>query len=378
MSMRKIVCGLAAAAAAGAIAQEQGGASAERGGSARFGNWRLTVGPAMNVGVKAKLRARPAAIAGHMPAFARPTGISSEEAAANAAQGKYDNGAFINPDSSVELVGQTWNWWAPESAYDGSKLTFRNAYVDTSSAETAMGLGDKDDHVVPGVTAELSRNLFHDEERNWGLDISGLVSWYKRDKILKAGGERYSRTDTTDAGEYVTEYENGKDVYITDRSKNPTGGYGMGTYGGPGPLITPKAATKVPKVGHETTSGRVWAEGDYEELELALVARPYYDVSNWFRLYATVGVAASYMRFKYESTVSANGRSVSHRSHTYDDWDVYAVAGLGAMFSYERYSLGFDFLARLWADPLTFDTDSMRGSVERGDWTFRVWFGIEF
>ena len=211
MSMRKIVCGLAAAAAAGAIAQEQGGASAERGGSARFGNWRLTVGPAMNVGVKAKLRARPAAIAGHMPAFVRPTGISSEEAAANAAQGKYDNGAFINPDSSVELVGQTWNWWAPESAYDGSKLTFRNAYVDTSSAETAMGLGDKDDHVVPGVTAELSRNLFHDEERNWGLDISGLVSWYKRDKILKAGGERYSRTDTTDAGEYVTEYENGEE-----------------------------------------------------------------------------------------------------------------------------------------------------------------------
>lgn len=377
MKFVKMMCGLAAVAATGASAQDA--EVSPTGGSASFGSWRLTVGPSVNLGVRAKFRVNAAALAPRATGFTPSVGKTQAEALADANAGRYDGGAFVNPDSSVELDNRTWNWWAPESAYSRGTLTFRNAFDGGSAATEIHNVSTRDEHDVPGVTVELARNLVHDGEAGWGLDLSVLASYFRRDDLLKAGGTCYTRTESEGNGAYVTEYGAGQ-MQLTDRSRNPSGGYGAGTYGGPGPLVdlTTKNFYLVPGAPGKTTKGSIEAEGDYEEFEFALVARPYCDVFGWLRAYATVGVAASYARLSYKSSVLADGARVSRGSHTYDDWDVCGLVGLGLMATYDRYSVGLDVMRRLWADPLTFDADAVRGSVNRGDWLVRLSFGVSF
>jgi opacity protein-like surface antigen len=348
------------------------------GGDAAEGLWRLTIGPAVNVGVRAKFCARPQAVAGRLPRTPGLAGVSKAEAEERARRGLHDDGAFVDPDSSVELPDRTWNWWAPESAYADQTLTLRNAYVDSSFEEAVKAVYDADERVAPGVSLELSRALCRDEKRGWGVDVSILASWFRRDSILKAGGDVYERTDLEESGALLTRYGDGR-LILTDRSKH-NGGYGAGSFAGPGPLLdlSTKKTEWESAVSSSSVRARVSAEGDYQEFEWALVARPYYDCADWLRVYGTVGAAVSYLRFDYSFRASSDGKTVLRESRTYDDWDVYALAGLGVLARLGDWSVSADFMTRLWADSLTFDAASARGSVSRGDWMFRLGVGYAF
>ena len=54
------------------------------------------------------------------------------------------------------------------------------------------------------------------------------------------------------------------------------------------------------------------------------------------------------------------------------------MGGLGGMFRYRGACLGFDFLARFLDDEIKIRGRDVRGAVDRGSWTFRVYAGYEF
>jgi len=114
--------------------------------------------------------------------------------------------------------------------------------------------------------------------------------------------------------------------------------------------------------------------GDYEELEMIFALKPWYDLTDWFRVQATLGAAVSRAHLKFG--VSGTSPSTSHQR--FDEWSVYGVGGLGGMFRFEDFCLGFDFIARFLDNAMKIDGRDVHGTIDRGGWFFRVYVGYEF
>ena len=353
--------------------------------------WRVVGGANWNSGLKTDLSINGARAMSSMPVFARPIGASKAEAedAASAigAGGRVDlpNGGFVDPDyaGSAVMPEYTWNWYAPAGSYSSGKMNFEYDYVETTSVgEGNLVDNSKSDCDVPGFTIEVQRNL--GQWGNFGLDVGFGFNYFTRNNVFKSSGEVYRRTDTTENGTYMSSVE--MDQTMADWAKNPDGSYGSGTYDGPGamlPLLIGgqnafSFSSKINSISTTTHSMSLNSAADYEEFELMLSVKPYYDVVEWFRVVGTLGAVASRGKLDFEMTAMSGGERIYSDSERFDQWDCYGIGGLGGMFHYASMCVGFDFLTRFCDREIDIDGRSVSGSVERSPWMFRVYVGFEF
>lgn len=349
--------------------------------------WRLVGGANYSGGLKTSLRTDARGAAGLLPA-APVGGLTRAQAEARArgvltgGRAEFGGGAFIDPDyaGAGVMPGSTWNWHAPAGAYSGGRMEFVQEWREVRSALEGDGsAGGKDEHDLPGFTIELQRNL--GQWGGFGVDMGFGFSYFRRSNVFRASGVAYRRTDTVESGRHVTGVE--MDAGLADWARNPDGSYGAGTWDGPGALMPVGAGaftfSSVAGAGRTETHA-VWADAraDWEELELAWTLKPYYDVTDWFRVVGTFGAGVSRGALDFEMAMRGDGGAARGAGERFREWTVYGVGGLGGMFRYSHMCVGFDFLARFLGDDMDVDGRSVRGKVERGDWTFRVYGGVEF
>lgn len=353
--------------------------------------WRVVGGANCNSGLKTYLSINGTRAISSMPVVVRPVGASKAEAEAAAsaigAGGRVDlpNGGFIDPDYAgmATLPDYTWNWHAPAGAYSSGKMNFDYDYVET----TSVGAGNlvdssSSDCDVPGFTIEIQRNI--GQWGDFGLDVGFGVSYFKKNDVFKSSGEVYRRVDTTENGTYTSSVE--MDQTMADWAQNPDGSYGSGTYDGPGALLPLLVggqsafsfSSKINSISTTTHSMCLDSSADYEEVELTLSVKPYYDVTDWFRIVGTLGAVASRGKLDFDMMAMFGGERIYSDSESFEQWDCYGIGGLGGMFHYASMCVGFDFLARFLDREIDIDGRSVSGSVERSSWMFRVYAGFEF
>ena len=380
----KRICMLAALAMVGTVQAE---------GWAIFdGGWRISAGGVYASPVKANLRFSPVRIP--VP----PAGRSAAEAKALAegnvnqftkdspnADVTYPNGARINPwDSARELndfmypgvdhFGQTWNARFPADALQGESFTLASYdYVEVSDAYSLREVGGSDDRSMPGVNVELSRNLYHNEEYNYGVDLAFAVSYFFSTDVFSM--DRQYASGTVREGVYETYME--APVGAKDPEGWHDGWYGAGTYEGPGPVFDLGTIGVRHSGSERSIYGRIHADGDYSQLDLMLLGKPYYDVFDWLRVVGTVGLVVSRGEFSLDETVVGSDFRQS-RSKDYSEWDVHGIAGLGLQLSYDDWSLGCDFYARFLDDPVDVHDSYVHGEIEQSDWLLKVSLGYRF
>lgn len=356
-------------------------ANARADGSAIFdGGWRVSAGGVFNSPVKAKLgfRNMPSGVpSSFVPGLSRDEARRASQGTKDGTRTTYSSGAWIDSSDAHGDGKTTWNVYLPEGTFEGDSFRLGSAeYAEVVNLGTGSSDGrHSDESAMPGVNIELSRNLHHDEEYGWGLDLAFGVMYFFQTDVFKADAASASAAYRT--GRYETTIEAPDDV-MDEWSWNEDGTYGAGSYEGPGPVfelgdIDTRQIANPDVIGGSAISAR----GDYSELELILSLRPYYDVTDWFRLYATAGLVVSRGEFDLDLAVNQNGTGF-YRSRDFSEWDVYGIAGLGGQFSYKDFTLGFDFLARFLQDDIDVNDRYVHGSVERGSWLFRVMLGYEF
>ena len=366
--------------------------AAEEGeGSSGFGAWRLSVGGALNGGVSPSIRSsgafRGLAVLPALPAGQRKDAAKAKHTA-DRTTGKvtFGDGGYINPNSDSAVPEYTSDWQlTKKSLLDGA---VEDTYVEPGVVTEIAGghVGDSDQY-EPGISVELSRTLWSDKERGWGVDLALAVSYFFGNDIYDAHGT-FSRSQPYETGTYRTEFGGGADI-VNDEwaEKNDAGFYGRIRENAPAPLLhVPNFAalsanpTPVPgSIGGGTVNAASSfdASGDYRELEMFLMARPWYEITDWWRVFGEVGLAVSWSQFDFEySALGAGGRLGS--SEDFSEWRCYGVAGAGTMFRLGSFDLSIDFLGRFLNDDLDCNGKYCSGSIEKSDWLMRVMVGWEF
>ena len=107
--------------------------AAEGGEGSGFGAWRISVGGALNGGVKANVRSTYdyrglSTLPGARPTWNNTTGID------------LGGGAYVNPNSDYGVDGYTYNWQLPASAVqpDGS-VVYESTFTDGTGDEPEAG-----------------------------------------------------------------------------------------------------------------------------------------------------------------------------------------------------------------------------------------------
>ena len=363
--MRRAFLAIAASAATFAAAAAEGDGF----NTDFFGGWRFTGGGAMNANIRSKLRLRQNNVG--------QAGIARTEAqlhgdAYRLGEGRVDfpNGGFIDPNSSAAASGGTWNWHLPAGALDaGGTYSFADYY----SGLSGLDCGTKDDDYAAGFSFGLDREI-----GRWGdagVDFGTVFSFFRKSDMVKAGG-----FSSNSSGAYVTDVSFNPGIVFDPWAQNPDGSYGAGTFDGPGTVLDLDGGDV--SISHHladesTTLSPLRMRGDYEELEMIFALKPWYDLTDWFRIQATIGAAVSRMHFKFDAFGGGNMAAYSSRQR-FDDWSVYGVGGLGGMFRFEDFCLGFDFLARFLDNAMKIDGRNVHGTIDRGGWFFRVYVGYEF
>ena len=356
--------------------------AAEEGeGASGFGAWRISVGGALNGGVRPSVRSS-GAYRGLVVLPAIPSGKPSSAMPKWDATGiDFGGGAFVNPNSDYGLDGYTYNWRLPQSAVQGGNFVMESPYVDAGAVTEYAGghVGDGDQY-QPGISVELSRTLWSDAERGWGVDLALAVSYFFGGDIYDAHGS-CARSQGYTTGKSVTTIPGG-DVLNPDYGADPVGGwYGGGSpsFNGFGALGFGGISTVPVTTGRGTVNAASSfdASGDYRELEMFLMARPWYEITDWWRVFGEAGLAVSWSQFDFGySAVGTGGRLGS--SEDFSEWRCYGVAGAGTVFRLWHFDLSLDFLARFLNDDLDCNGKYCSGSIEKADWLMRVMVGFEF
>ncbi|MBQ0033637.1 MAG: hypothetical protein KBT68_12695 [bacterium] len=356
-------------------------AGADEGERETFGKWHIGVGAAFNCGVSANLSTRNMPI----PRTMAPVvwGRSRDDARRAAEAREYDGGGFIRPDSDDD--GRfTTNWKLPEDTYLGNgRFLLHDSYSEYIPGEVVQTGGHSDEDAMQfGISVEASRELWiHDENdaHRWGVDFAAAFSYFFQRDIYDASG-RMSRTDTVRSGDYRTTVDDPDATFFYDMGwVSPAGGmYGYGAYdtlaGGPSLELVGIGPTVESFSDAVYTSARNFsANGDYRELEMLFMFRPWYEITDWWRVFAQVGLGVSWGCFD----TSFHSGELSH-DEDFSQWDCYGVAGLGTAFRYDDWTLGADFLWRFLRDDFDVDGRYVNGSIERSNWGFRVMLGYEF
>lgn len=380
--MKKLMFALGIAAASSALAGWNLNLSS---------GWRVVGGAGCSSGLRTDLNVSGARALPGLPAFVRPAGATKSEAEAASRAGlngqrvDLPNGGFIDPDYAGRgaFPDMTWNWRAPAGSYAGGQMNFAYDYVEASSVGSG-GLVESagTDRDLPGFSVEIQRNL--GQWGRFGLDMGFGFACFRRKGVYRSSGEVYRRTDTVERGSYTSSVTMDSDW--ADMAQNPDGSYGAGTYDGPGPLLPLPGGggssfsfgSTVNGVSSTTHSMRLDSSADYEEVELTLAAKPYCDVTDWFRVVGTFGVAVSRGQLDFDMVALSGGSRIYADAERFSQWDCYGLGGLGGMLHCWNMCLGFDFLARFLDRDIAVDGRSVSGTVERSPWTFRVYAGFEF
>ena len=356
-----------------------------------FSGWRFSAGGALNGNMRSKIGVRPGraltGMYGGGGAVATQTRAEAKAAgdAYNLGDGltTYPNGAFIDPSDSSGVHGQTWNWHVPAGALDANrKMTFVNSYSEALDVGTTRDFSAKSDDYAAGFSMGMDREVWR-----WGklgFDFGLGVSYFRNRDFFKADGRVYERTESSASGDYVSEVAFHSDIFDDPWAQNADGSYGAGTFDGPGPMLDLNAGdvTVSHRWANQVSSSRTSSyymsvRGDYEELEMLFAVRPFWEVTDWFRVRGTLGAAVSRTHFVFDVYGRGDGASYASRQ-TFNDWAVYGVGGLGGLFSWNGVCLGFDFLARFLDSDIDIHGRDVHGSVSRAPWMFTVYVGYEF
>ena len=358
--------------------------AAEEGeGSSGFGAWRISVGGALNGGVRPSVRSsgafRGLAVLPALPAGQRKDAAKAKHTADGTGRVTFGDGGYINPNSDSAVPEYTSDWQlTKESLLAGA---VEDNYVEPGAVTEVVGghVGDSDQY-EPGISVELSRTLWSDKERGWGVDLALAASYFFGNDIYDAHGT-YGRSQSYETGKYRTEID-GAGV-LDDEWVTASGGYyGIGSATGPGPLLPTVSLTANPMAivtggGTVNAASSFDASGDYRELEMFLMARPWYEITDWWRVFGEVGLAVSWSQFDFEySAIGAGGRLGS--SEDFSEWRCYGVAGAGTVFRLWQFDLSIDFLGRFLNDDLDCNGKYCSGSIEKSDWLIRAMVGFEF
>ena len=338
-----------------------------------FGGWRVSVGGSFGFGLKTKMDfavprqvyARPTS-----PALGSPSDIAARLAAGQRVS--FLNGAYIEPMNGTQY---TQNWRFPQSAVD------REAGVvtlESTQLSGASGSGSDDDFTY-GVSFELARTLYAHED-GFGVDLAVGLTWMRRNDCFKArsagryiDNSTYVYTPSRGSGNEGVLMRSPLDLVVID------GFYGSGTTSGRGAMFD--WGDFGPNTVEQTsTSGsyNISASGDYEELDILLMLKPWWEVTDFWRLTGTVGLGIT--RSEFESAVSATfGNGGSYSSHkTFDEWRCYGVAGLGTVLRYGRFDLSLDVLARFCQDDMKVKSEAISGKIEKPNLVLCAAVGFEF
>lgn len=370
--------------------------------SSEEGAWRVNGGAVMDFGVKTRLTTR------QQGAYFSPfvQGSTEDEARALASgvvsgsRRTYPSGAWIDMDDpglAGDMPGKTGYYYFPgRPGQHNVGGVFSLGSASFSEVTSFGGSGatdhrDVDEAVVPGFGLELSRTLYRSDEHHFGVDLSFAFQYFFRRSVWRDSSS-WSAGSRVHEGEYTASIDTG-DVYAgddpaedwnwrTDPSGNSFYGSGepgwSGFTGYAGPIDGGAAlVSKTERWREDTASGSMHSKADYENIEFLFLMRPYYDVTDWFRVVGTLGFVVSRQKLDFTSTMMFDGSSSRH-SREFSDWDVYGVAGLGLVFHYHDFMLGVDAFARFLNDDLDVDDPYVEGSVSSGTWVGRLTLGYTF
>ena len=335
--------------------------------------WRISAGGQFNFGANGRLGVDRGAIPGPAGTF-RSTRAAA--AAANAAACAVDgsgrqtfrDGSFVDPRDAAGVPGETWNWNAP-----GRTFSYADGFSERSTTYETFGGSDKDGDFAAGASFGLDRAIW--KSGAFGVDVGFNFAFFLKDDWFRgeAGGVRKTTVDTE--GSYRTDVDLGNaDVFDDPWSMNADGTYGNGTFGGPGPVLDLSQMSVAS--GHSENSRTAVSEspfsirGDLQMYEFQLTLKPYYELTDWFRVQGTLGAGLDYRNFDVHADGLGDGNS--------SDWDVYMVCGLGGMFHWNGFCLGCDFLVKVFNDDLDVDNRYVNGYVGTENWALRVLAGYEF
>lgn len=367
------------------------------------GGWRISVGASYNAPAKVRLNFSPARFNGGN-VLPTASGVTLEQARRQAGGRTVNGKTYYDYDgsgrhiSSVSAVDQhtdavgggdgspeagTWNAhvYKGNTTIQGDSFTLASVeygYVEQHDDGGRLKLRDTDEAATPGVLVELSRNLYHNKDYNFGVDLAFAVNFFFGRDIFKTSSRAYQNAGVYKSGKVESTISPVAGRMDEDKWYQDAEYYGGGEYDGIGTVFHTPQMHVLPNADQYYGSGsRLSARGDYWDLEMTLALRPYYDVFEWLRIYGTFGAAVSRAEFDLDVTGVRDGVRTNYE-RDYSSWDVYGIGGLGMLLRWHDFCLGFDFLARFWDRDLQIEDDIVRGSLQRGRWMFRGMIGYEF
>lgn len=356
------------------------------------GGWRVSAGGVYDFGVKANARFLPPVSYASPFASGSRTRASAKAAAEGSKSGTrtdFGDGAWIDTADPVysggDDYGRTRYYRFPRATWSGGSTFTLNEYeydqvTEFSAAQPSIYASDESG--VWGFNVELSRNLYHDEDYGWGVDAAIAFQYFRRDGLFSASASWLNGTSTREKGTYKTVVELSSDDYDDWNWHDGDGEsyYGSGDYSGNAGPIDAGSVHGVDDftVVSDSSYGSLDAEGDYDDLELMLLARPYYDVFDWMRINSTLGLVVSRQSMEMSFMMLRDGAFDYRSNHDFSQWDAYGVAGLGLMLYYRDFTLSADFLARFLDREMDISDRYYSGSVQRGRWMLKLAVGYEF
>jgi len=382
------------------------------------GGWRVSAGAVYDSGVKTDMRFTPRQT--YVSPFSGTPGAMSRQQAQEAAWGKrsgtrttYVNGRKGNAKSWVDSKdassghdvghddGKTTNYRFPAEVWN-ENTAFELGYADYEEivtrqiSDSAKQSSASDEAAMPGVNVQLSRNLYHDDEHSWGVEVALGFQYAKRNNVFKSSSSWVNGSSTRESGYYASRFRATGDLaelltyrgadsgYVHDYVWNgdASGEYvgGGGADGFAAPIDLDDIRNEWGGGGSESymETGALQASGDYSNMELLLLLQPYYDIFSWLSVNATVGMVVSRQSMEMSFSMLRNGVTDYSSNEDFSQWDVYGVAGLGMMLYYKGFTLSGDFLARFLDRDMDVSGSYYSGTVSRGSWMFRLGLGYEF
>jgi len=372
------------------------------------GGWRLSAGAVYDSGVKTDMKFMPQQT--YVSPFSLTPGALSRQQAKEQGKGKTvgtrtyyvdknGNKSWVdsNDPASGHDAGKTRYYAFADGAYDGNgAFTLGEAaFEEMNMEQTAfsdMESFASGDASMPGVSVQLSRNLYHDDENHWGVEMAFAFQYARRNNVFKANSDWMIGSSSKTEGSCSTTYRGSRDSTLSDLlSAGADFLWHSGEYGtcvGQSSETSQDAAVPIDlgdAENHwgETTQqdaafGSMEARGDYDNMELMLLLQPYYDLCDWFSVNATLGLVVSRQSMEMSFSMLRNGVTEYSNTSDFSQWDVYGVAGLGAMLYFHGFTLSGDFMARFLDREMDISDRYYRGTVERGRWMFRLGLGYEF
>lgn len=360
--MKKIIVGVIMAAACVAFAD---------GEEATFGAWRISVGGNMAFGTKVSANYNGRMFRNFS---GKPTRTFNPANVAIGDQYDFDNGAYIFVDGSGPF-GSTRNWRIPRSMteWDGARmqrsLNFSNTELNGFGGGGSIS---SDDGWSAGASIELSRTLWQMEEYDFGVDLAIGFAWMMCNNILDGSSMgKYSRTTYSyEPPSGGLAWDPNFPTYKGDwYGAGPDLGVGQGDIGFDSGWTYP-----INSSGMYGTN----VSGDYGEIELSAIFRPWYEITDWWRVFGSLGLGVGYGSFDFEMRTIMEGKRVYNVDTTENKWGMYGLVGGGTIFRLWDFDLSTELLYRFGQNDIEFDNNYVSCSLEKPSFVLRIAVGYEF